>query len=134
VWRIVPTIVALQFLSFGFVKLVLTNDSILRFAGVKAVGDPAALPLFFFVFALPGIVTGMVVSYMSRVSEREADLFALEAVEDPAAATAMMRNMSIDNKAELVPSLWKRLNGSHPPVAERLAMFREWDQRRTVRP
>ena len=127
--RQVPLALALIFVNFAIMKVVLENDSVLKFAGVKSLGDPGAVPLFFFVFAIPVVVTGLLSAYLSRVSEREADLFGLEAVPDPAAATAAMRDMSVDAKSDLDPSFWARLNRSHPPVAERLAMFAEWGRR-----
>ena len=128
--RQVPVAVVMLFVNFAIMKLVLESDWALDFAGVDSLGDPGAIPLFFFVFGLPGLVTGLASSYMSRAAEREADLFGLEAVPEPAAASASLRNLHTDNLADLAPSLWKRLNHSHPPIAERLAMIQEWERRR----
>lgn len=127
--RQIPIALVLLFINFALMKVVLENKDVLEFAGVKSLRDPAAIPLFFFVFGLPTIVTGLLQSYLSRVNEREADLFGLEAVPDPESAAAVMRNLHTDALADLTPSLWKRLNRSHPPVCERLAMFEEWGRR-----
>jgi STE24 endopeptidase len=127
--RMIPAVLALQLVDFIALKLIFTNDAVLRFAGVKALGDPGAIPLFMFVFALPGLVTGLAVAWVSRAHERDADLFGLEAVPDPEAAKASFKHLATDSLADLTPSLWKRLNHSHPEVAERLAMIEEWDRR-----
>ena len=78
---------------------------------------------------VPSLVTGPIGQYFSRVHEREADLFGLEAVPDPDAAMASFRHLQEENLGDLTPSLWKRLNHSHPPTAERLAMIAEWKRR-----
>ncbi len=128
----IPVILGLLLVNFAVMKVVLENDSVLKFAGVKSLGDPAAVPLFLIIFGVPMMVLGLVASYMSRAAEREADLFGLEAVPEPEAAMAMMRALHVDNLADLTPSWWKRINHSHPPVAERLAMMQEWERRQAT--
>jgi STE24 endopeptidase len=130
VTRLVPIGLVALLVNFAFLKVILEADWALRFAGVKSLGDPAAIPLFSLVFPITGIVTSLVQSYFSRACEREADLFALEVTEDPAAAAEVERALHVDNLADLAPSLWKRLNHSHPPVAERLAMIEAWRSKR----
>lgn len=132
--RQVPVLVATLFVNFVVMKLVLESDWALDFAGVDTIGDPGAIPLFMLVFGLPSLATGLLSSYLSRACEREADLFGLEAVPEPDAAMASLRNLHVDNLADLAPSLWKRLNHSHPPVAERLALIAEWERRRAAAP
>lgn len=127
--KIIPWILALSLVDFVVLKLIVDNERVLRFAGVDSIGDPGAVALFFFVFALPSLVTGPIGQYFSRVHEREADLFGLEAVPDPDAAMASFRHLQEENLGDLTPSLWKRLNHSHPPTAERLAMIAEWKRR-----
>lgn len=129
IMRIIPIILALLFVDFAVLKLIVENKSVLDFAGVDSVGDPGAIPMFFFLFAIPGLVTGLVGSYFQRVHERDADLFGLEAVPDAESAHAAMRKLYTESLSDLAPSLWRRLNHSHPPVAERLAMIAEWDRR-----
>jgi STE24 endopeptidase len=129
IMRIIPLLLGLLLVDFAALKLVAESDWVLRFAGVKSLHDPGAIPMFFFLFAIPGLVTGLAGSYFSRVHERDADLFGLEAVPDPAAAHSAMRKLQTESLGDLTPSLWKRLNASHPPVAERLAMIEEWRKR-----
>lgn len=130
--RFIPFVLALLFIDFAVLRLLLTSEWILDFAGVESLRDPGAIPLFYFVFALPGLVTGLASAYMSRVHERDADLFGLEAVPDPDSAMTAMRKLYTESLSDLTPSLWKRLNHSHPPVAERLAMISEWGSRQQV--
>ena len=128
--RHVPLGLFLLFVNFLILRLVIEWDAILRFAGVDSLRDPAAIPLFFLLFPLPGIVTGLLQAWFIRAGEREADLFALEATLDPDAASDMERNLHVKNLADLAPSWWKRLTVDHPPAAERLAMIEGWRRAR----
>jgi STE24 endopeptidase len=128
--RMIPLALGLSFVTFFVVRLVLEWDALLRFAGVDSLRDPASLPLFLLVFPLPGIVTSLLQAWFIRAGEREADLFALEATDDPDAASEMERNLHVKNLADLAPSRWKRLTVDHPPAAERLAMIEGWRRAR----
>jgi STE24 endopeptidase len=132
IMRIIPIILGLLLVDFVVLKLILESDRVLHFAGVNSLHDPGAIPLFLVLFQVPGLVTGLASAYFQRAHERDADLFGLEAVPDPEAAHAAMRNLHTESLAELTPSLWKRLNHSHPPVAERLAMIAEWGKRNSA--
>jgi STE24 endopeptidase len=129
IMRIIPILVALLLVDFAVLKLIVENDDVLEFAGVTTIEDPGVIPMFFFLFSLPGLVTGLLAAYVSRAHERDADLFGLEAVPDPDSAMSAMRALYTESLSDLTPSLWKRLNHSHPPVAERLAMIQEWGRR-----
>lgn len=124
--RSVPVVMVLLFANFFVLKVLLSWDGLLDFAGVKSLGDPAVLPLFMLLFPLASSATGLVSSYISRASEREADIFSLETTRDPDAAAAMIRSLHTDNLADLAPSWWKRVTHSHPPAAERLALVEAW--------
>jgi STE24 endopeptidase len=129
VMKIIPALLVLLLSDFAFLKVVFESERVLHFAGVNSIHDPGALPLFLFVFSLPGLVTGLAAAWYQRAHEREADLFGLEAVPDPQAAHSAMRKLHTESLADLTPSLWKRLNHSHPEVPERLAMIAEWERR-----
>lgn len=128
--RSVPVVTLLLFVNFAVLKLLFDWEALLDFAGVQSIEDPAVLPLFLLLFPLASTVTGLLSSYVSRVSEREADIFALETTRNPDAAAAMIRALHTDNLADLAPSWWKRMTHSHPPAAERLAMVEQWRRRR----
>lgn len=124
--RMIPMQLAVLFVSFLALYLVLTWDTALDFAGVESAADPAALPLFLLVFAGTGAFTNLAVSWLSRANERDADLFALRVTGDPDAFMEMIRSLSTDNLADLAPSWWRRVTQTHPPSAERLAMGKAW--------
>lgn len=124
--RQVPLAIAVTFLNFALLKLVLEQQAVLDFAGVDSVGDPRILPLFALAFVLFSNVTGLVMAWLSRAYERQADIFSLETTRDPASFIAAFKRLSTENLMDITPSLWTRLKHSHPPVAERMAMGRAW--------
>lgn len=124
--RTVPLMTVLLFVNYLVLYAVLQSDTILDLAGVDHLADPAAFPLFALVFPLPSILITLVMSWLSRAHERDADLFALELTREPAHFVEAMRGLHTDNLADLTPSLWKRLTMSHPPAAERMAMGTAW--------
>ena len=87
--RSVPVVMVLLFANFFVLKVLLSWESLLEFAGVDSLHDPAVLPLFMLLFPLASSATGLVSSYVSRASEREADIFSLETTRDPDAAAAL---------------------------------------------
>lgn len=128
--RKLPVLIALQLVTFATVWAALRSDALLELVGVEELGDPASLPLFLAVFPLSFLVTAVVTSWLSRADERQADLFALGTLDDPDAFSDLFRRIAERNKADVDPSTWKRLNASHPPVAERLAMADRWSNAR----
>lgn len=124
--RSLPLGLLVLFVDFAFLKIALEPQWLLRFAGVKALGDPAAVPLFAVLFPLVASATGLVNTWLTRAHERDADLYALELTKDPATFVDTMRSLHADNKADLDPPRWRALTMSHPPVAERMAMGEAW--------
>jgi STE24 endopeptidase len=124
--RVVPLQLVSLFVAFLLLRVVLTWDTALDFAGVDSAADPAALPLLLLAFAASGAVTNLVVTWLSRANEREADLFALRITGDSEAFVEMIRALATDNLADLAPSAWRRATQTHPPSAERMAMARAW--------
>jgi STE24 endopeptidase len=124
--RIIPVAAGLLLVNFAVLRLVLGWDKALEWAGVDALDDPAALPLFLLVFPLGSALTGLVSAWVTRAGEREADVFALDVTRDPEAMSAMLRSLHTENLADLAPSWWKRATASHPHAAERLAMAAAW--------
>jgi STE24 endopeptidase len=124
--KTLPVAALLTLATFGFLKVFTEWDLVLDWAGVESVGDPAALPVLLLGFGAASKVTGLVSAWYSRTKERQADLEALELLGDPEGFIDVWRRMAPKNKAELEPSWWKRLNASHPPVAERMAFGRRW--------
>lgn len=127
--RMIPVVVGLALANFVVLKVVLELRFIQEFAGVEGIADPALLPLFIVAFPAASMVTGLASSWLVRVHERQADLFALETTCDPASFVATFADLSRTNLMELQPSWWRRLNRSHPLPAERMAMGVAWGER-----
>lgn len=124
--RKLPVLIATQLVMFVVTWVVLRWHWLLHAGGVTSVRDPAALPIFLAVFPLGFVIVNLVTSWLSRADERQADLYALETLDDPDAFSALFRQLAETNKADVDPGLWKRFTASHPPIPERLAMAAAW--------
>jgi STE24 endopeptidase len=124
--RKLPVLIATQLVMFLVTYVVLQWDWLLRAGGVDSLRDPGALPIFLLVFPLGFVLVGMVTAWLSRVDERQADLYALEVLDDPERFDALFRRLADANKADIDPGLLKQLLASHPPIPERLAMAAAW--------
>jgi STE24 endopeptidase len=122
----VPFQAVLFLAAFGFVALLGQSEWLLDLAGVDDLGDPAGLPLFLVLFGTAWAGLNLAQAWFSRFKEREADLEALELLARPDDFIDVWRRMAPDNKIELEPSWWVRLNHNHPEVPERMAFGREW--------
>jgi STE24 endopeptidase len=114
--------------AFIIVDLLGRWHWLLKTAGVGRLGDPGSVPLFLALFGLAWTGLNLAQAWFSRFKEREADLEALELLSRPDDFLDVWRRMAPDNKAELEPSRWTRLNNTHPEVAERMAFGRDWSR------
>jgi STE24 endopeptidase len=126
--RKIPIVIAIQFVLFVGVWALLRWNWLLDLGGVTSVRDPAAIPLFASLFPAGFIAANLVTSWLSRADERQADIYALDVLEGPDAFSDVFRRLAERNKADVDPSTWKRLAASHPPIPERLAMARRWQE------
>lgn len=126
--RRLPIVMAAQLVMFATAWAALQWRPLLRAAGVQDVSDPASLPLLVAVLPLGLVLTGLVSSWLSRVDERQADLFALETLDAPDSLADLLRRLARRNRADVDPSWWKRMTASHPPIAERMAMAAAWKE------
>ena len=95
-------------------------------------GAPEAVPLALLVVAVLQLATLPLANHLSRRMEAEADWKALGATRDPAALEGLMVGFSKTSLGDPDPSGWVRLVlGTHPSLADRIAMARAWDARRT---
>ena len=137
-WRLkhlrkqLPVIALLLLALMAGLKAFSGWDGIFEAAGVTgtddvpAVGMPAALPLVLGAVQLGFGVLGLLTAWVSRAFERQADVEALDLLQQPATMLAMQRDLHTKNLADLEPSLLKRLQASHPPAAERMALTSAW--------
>ena len=108
-------------------ELVIGNDLVLGWAGVQDLGDPASFPLFgTFFFSIAFSVFGLPGRWQSRKYEREADLEALELIGDPTSFVAVWPRMVLAAKPDLEPTPWRKLQSTHPEIAERMQFGLDW--------
>jgi STE24 endopeptidase len=108
------------------VHFVAGHETVLGWAGVRELGDPASFPLLSFVFGLALAVWPVVSGWVSRKHEREADLEALELLRDPTSFVAVWPTIVLKDKANLEPTPWELLTSTHPEIAERMQFGLDW--------
>jgi STE24 endopeptidase len=120
IWKGIVFESALVIAGFYLSSVVLQRFALA--AGLRAVSDPAGMPLL---VITAGVVSMLMVPFahaMSRAFERSADRFALSLTRNPSAFISAMRRLGAQNLAEDNPSrLVRWLFHSHPPIRERIA-------------
>jgi STE24 endopeptidase len=105
----------------------LTSPRLLRRAGAEGPGDPAVVPLVLLLVAVGTLVVTPVQNLVSRQVEARADVAALDLTGDPAAFIDMQRGLATTNLSDpSPPAAWRWYFGSHPTVAERIALAEDW--------
>jgi len=93
--------------------------------------EPAAVPLALLAVAVLQLAALPAENLISRRMEAEADWTALETTRDPAAARGLFRELAATSLGDPSPPAWTRLLfGTHPTLAQRVAMADAWAQRR----
>jgi STE24 endopeptidase len=93
-------------------------------------GEPEAVPLALFAVACVLFVSAPAANAVSRRLEQEADWKALEVTSDPAAVRRLMANLAETSFADPEPPDWTQvLFGTHPTLADRVALARAWAER-----
>ena len=94
-------------------------------------GAPAAVPLALFVVAAFQLATTPLQNHISSRAEAEADWKALEVTRDPAALEGLMVELGKTGLADPDPPRVAQLVfGTHPSLADRIAMARAFELRR----
>jgi STE24 endopeptidase len=117
--------------GFGMAALgwLLSGDRLLRRAGADSAGDPRVVPLVLFLLALGTLVSTPVQNLVSRHVEARADVHALDLTRDPEAFIEMQRGLAGANLSDPdPPEIWQWYFGSHPTVAERIALAMDWER------
>lgn len=82
----------------------------------------AGLVFFGLLYAPIEVVLMLLVNFLSRRNEFEADRFSAETTGDPAAMVSALKKLAADNLSNLTPhTFYVFLNYSHPPLTERVA-------------
>jgi STE24 endopeptidase len=108
---------------------LLSSRRLLRRAGAESTGDPRVVPLVLFFLAVGTLVSTPLQNLVSRHVEARADVHALDLTADPEAFVAMQRGLAETNLSDPdPPAAWQWFFGSHPTVAERVAMAQDWER------
>ena len=108
---------------------LLSSGRLLRRTGADSAGDPRVVPLVLFLLAVGTLVSSPVQNLVSRHVEARADVHALDLTADPDAFVAMQRGLAGTNLSDPdPPAAWHWFFGSHPTVAERVAMAQDWER------
>ncbi|MEO7428029.1 MAG: M48 family metallopeptidase [Acidimicrobiales bacterium] len=127
--KTIPFIAVVMLAVFAFMQWFTRWDWALRQAGVASIEDPRGVLLLLIALGLGLKAIGWTTSWYSRAKERQADLEALELLGDAPTFIDVWRRMAPKNKAELETPWWRRIEASHPEIAERMAFGADWQQR-----
>ena len=93
-------------------------------------GAPEAVPLALLVVVLLQLASAPAANAISRRMEAEADWKALQVTRDPASLEKLMVGLSETSLGDPAPPGWAGLLlGTHPSLADRVAMARAWAER-----
>jgi STE24 endopeptidase len=93
-------------------------------------GAPEAVPVALIVAAAFSLVTAPLSNHVSRRMEAEADWKALQVTRDPDSLEGIMLGFSETSLGDPDPPAWTQaLLGTHPALADRVAMARAWRER-----
>jgi STE24 endopeptidase len=110
----------------------LLSPRLLRRAGADSVGDPRVVPLVLFLVAVGSLVSGPVQNLVSRHVEARADVHALDLTDDPGTFIEMQRRLARTNLSDPdPPAAWQWFFGSHPTLAQRVALAEDWAELQT---
>ena len=123
-----PLVGVLAFMNFVVLKFVMESEAVQDFAGVEEIGDPGMFPVLLLAFPLISVLTGLLGSWLSRVHERQADLFSMNALGNGQSLADAFGMMSRKYLMDVTPTWWNRMKHSHPPFAERMAMCTAWHE------
>jgi len=124
--RELPLVAGIALVGFAVLRLLAGWDALWSWAGVAGIGDPTGLPVLLLVTQVGGAVAGVLLAWVSRVFERQADLDALDLLRRPDDTVEMLRCLHVKNLADLAPGRVARLRTGHPTAAERVAFARAW--------
>jgi STE24 endopeptidase len=93
-------------------------------------GEPGNVPLAALILVVLSFGLSPIDNAITRRYEAEADWTALQATRDPTSAENLFVAFVGSDLEDPTPSFWEeQLFGSHPSVADRVAMTRAWAQR-----
>ncbi|WP_295527821.1 M48 family metalloprotease [Novosphingobium sp. Chol11] len=126
-WRLILLISLLFAAQFWIAAMIV--PAAIRLGGqrwkVRAIGDPASMPVFAAVLAVLSLVSLPLLNTVIRVSESEADAFGLDAAREPDAFAATA--MKLSNYRKIAPgALEEAVLFDHPSGRTRVRMAMQW--------
>lgn len=133
IWKSLVAISLLSFLMFWLAARTL-EPLVRRFGprwGFTQLHDIASLPLLSIVLTVISFVAQPAMNGLSRMAERESDVFGLEVTHTNDAAARAFIKLGSQNKSDPEPPAWRVwMFYSHPPLAERVRFamtYRPWE-------
>ena len=112
----------------GFYLASLAMNWAVVFFGFTGVSDVAAFPALGLILGIYGFLTSPLDNAVSRWRERLADEYALQTTGKKEAFASAFIRLANQNLGEVDPEKWVVLMFySHPPLAERIAMAKNWE-------
>ncbi len=97
--------------------------------GRGGLARPEAVPVALLVLVALQLLATPLFNVVSRRQEAAADWAALETTHDPAADRELLRHLSTASLSDPDPPTWMYvLYGSHPTIAQRIAMAKAWKE------
>jgi STE24 endopeptidase len=97
--------------------------------GLDGPADVAGLPYIMAVATIVAILALPLENGISRLAERQADQFALETSQKPAAFVELFEQFAVQNLSVVDTSAWEEfLFYTHPPIVDRIGMAETWSE------
>jgi STE24 endopeptidase len=118
-WGLISGLLQTGILLFIF-SVFVKSPSLSQALGVQVPNFHIGMVAFGILYSPVSLVTGLIVSMMSRKNEFVADRFAAENF-DPSALASALKKLSVQNLSNLTPHpLYVYFHYSHPPLLQRL--------------
>lgn len=124
--RQLPLTAAVAFLGFALLWALAGWTGLWSWAGVDGIGDPAGLAVVALAVEVGAAGASLVLAWVSRAFERQADLDALDLLRRPDDTIEMLHRLHVKNLADLAPGRLAAMRAGHPTPAERVAFARAW--------
>lgn len=125
IWKQLAFGLVTSFIGFWLVSNLIESVSV--FFSYGSVADVATLPILFLIFYLFSMVMMPLQNGFSRVAERGADRFSLEAYPHPETFISCMEKLARVNLADTEPNpVYEWFFYNHPAIAKRIQMARDW--------
>lgn len=134
-WRTISIIAAIMALGLFLISRIAPR-LIARYGerwGVRDIADPAAIPLFGLLLTLYFFAATPALNTLIRVNESDADLFGLNAAQEPDGFAKVAMRLSEYRKIEPGP-IEEMLFFDHPSGATRVRMAMEWKAKNVKNP